>query len=279
MAEQREIVGFVGLGAMGGPMAANLVRGGYRVAGFDVAEQRRSEAAAAGVELTASVAEVAGQATRTLVSIVRDADQTRELVHGPEGLLASRREGLTLICMSTLDPTALLELSQDLAAHGIEVVDAPVSGGVTGAREATLTVILAGPEAAIERVRPILERVGKNLFSVGARPGMAQAAKLANQLMLAVDMLGIAEGLQLASRHDVDEKQLMELLSVSTGGSWAVRNWQDVRDFWRSAEPGGTLEIILKDLRSIFREADRQRLSLPVTAVANQRIRHTWGEG
>lgn len=276
MSERAETVGFVGLGAMGSLMAANLVRAGYDVVGAEPSESRRSEAAKVGVRPAGSVAEAARAATRVLVSIVRDADQTREVVRGPDGLLTAGRQGLVMLCMSTLDPSSLQSLSAELAEAGIEVVDAPVSGGVAGARQGTLTVMLAGAAATLAEVRPLLEAMGRNLFIVGERPGMAQAAKLANQLMLAVNMLGITEGLRIATRHGVDEGQLMELLSVSTGGSWAVQNWGDVSAFWRSAEPGGTLEIILKDLRATLREADQQRLSLPVTGVVNQLIRHVW---
>ena len=276
MSQSQEVVGFLGLGAMGGPMAANLVRAGYRVVGFDPSVRRQEEGRAVGVEVAASIAEVARETSGTVVSIVRDADQTRAVVRGEQGLLSAGRQGLTFVCMSTLDPTTLQTLADDLSGRGVTVVDAPVSGGVSGAQEGTLTVIIAGDASACERVWPVLQGMGQNLFTVGERPGMAQAAKLANQLMLAVNMLGIAEGLQVALRHGVDERLLMELLCVSTGGSWAVQNWETVRGFWQSAEPGGTLEIILKDLRSVLREADAQRLSLPVTAVVNQRIRHTW---
>ena len=276
MAEQAQVVGFVGLGAMGGPMAANLVRAGFDVVGVEPSESRRAEAAGTGVRFADTVAEAAQAATRVLISIVRDGDQTREVVQGSQGLLAAGRRDLVVLCMSTLDPSSLKSLSEELAQAGIEVVDAPVSGGVAGARQGTLTIMLSGSAATIDGLRPVLDALGGNLFRVGDRPGMAQAAKLANQLMLAVNMLGVTEGLQIATRHGVDEKQLMELLSVSTGGSWAVRNWEDVSAFWRSAEPGGTLEIILKDLRSTLREADQQQLSLPVTAVTNQLMRHVW---
>lgn len=276
VADNREAVGFIGLGAMGGPMARNLVRAGFEVVGFDVSEGRRTEAAADGVRLAGSVAEAGRAATRTVVSIVRDADQTREMVHGDAGLLAGARRDLVLLCMSTLDPASLQDLTAQLAEAGISVVDAPVSGGVSGARQGSLSIMLAGAEPALAGVRPLLEVMGANLFTIGPRPGMAQAAKLANQLMLAVNMLGITEGLRIAEHHGVDEHQLMELLSVSTGGSWAVQHWQEVRTFWEGAEPGGTLEVILKDLRSTLREADQERLSVPVTALVNQLMRHVW---
>lgn len=279
MAEQREVVGFVGLGAMGAPMSANLVRAGFDVVAFELSEQRRAEAAGAGVRLAGSVAEAARAATRSLVSIVRDADQTREVVRGPEGVLAAGRRGLTFVCMSTLDPSSLQDHARELGEAGIEVVDAPVSGGVSGAEQATLSIMLAGAEPTLTEVRPLLEAMGKNIFTVGERVGMGQAAKLANQLMLAINMLGITEGLRIATLHGVEEKQLMDLLSVSTGGSWAVQNWENVSGFWKSAEPGGTLGVILKDLRSSLREADQQNLSMPVTALVNQLIRHAWDEG
>jgi 3-hydroxyisobutyrate dehydrogenase-like beta-hydroxyacid dehydrogenase len=276
VAEQPEVVGFVGLGAMGGPMAANLVRAGFDVVGVELSEPRRAEAARVGVRLAGSVAEAARAATRVVISIVRDGDQTREVVRGPQGLFAAGRADLVFICMSTLDPGSLESLTRELREVGIDVIDAPVSGGVSGAQQGTLTIMLAGSETTLDGVRPLLEAMGGNLFRVGDRPGMAQAAKLANQLMLAVNMLGVTEGLRIATSHGVHEGQLMALLSVSTGGSWAVRNWDDVSAFWRSAEPGGTLEIILKDLRSTLREADQQQLSLPVTALVNQLIRHVW---
>jgi 3-hydroxyisobutyrate dehydrogenase-like beta-hydroxyacid dehydrogenase len=111
---------------------------------------------------------------------------------------------------------------------------------------------------------------------VGDTPGMGQAAKLANQLMLGVNMLGAYEGLAIAKRHGVDEDQLMELLSVSTGGSWVTKNWDRIRTFWQDPKTYNDLAIITKDLRSALKEGDEQELSMPVTAVAFQRLHHVW---
>jgi 3-hydroxyisobutyrate dehydrogenase len=276
---QEEAVGFIGLGVMGGPMSRNLVEAGYEVIGFDTAPERREEAAAAGVTIASSGEEAARAATRTVVSIVRDAAQTRDVIHGAHGVLAAGRTRLDLLVMSTLDPTTMWQLADELASHGITAIEAPVSGGRAGAEQGTLTIITSGDGAVVERLRPLMEAMGKNVFYVGERPGMGQAAKLANQLMLAVNMLGVHEGLQIAAAQGVDERLLMDLLSVSTGGSWVTEHWDRVRGFWRDYVPGNEIDIICKDLRSTLQEADHRRLSLPVTAVAFQRIRHSWGSG
>jgi 3-hydroxyisobutyrate dehydrogenase-like beta-hydroxyacid dehydrogenase len=120
--------------------------------------------------------------------------------------------------------------------------------------------------------------MGSHVFRLGERPAMAQAAKLANQLMLATNIMGVREGLEIASAHGVDEEQLMGLLTVSTGGSWVTEHWRQVEGFTRAHRPGDELDIILKDLRSTLREADEAELSLPLTAVAFQRLRSAWRE-
>ena len=271
-----ETVGFVGLGVMGGPMAANLVRAGFRVAGFDTDPGRHSEAVTAGVEVKGSCAEVARAAGGVVISIVRTWQDTQAAVFGPDGVAEGGRQDLVLLVMSTLDPSSMSRLATDLAGRGVTAVDAPVSGGRAGAENASLSIMASGPAPVLERVRPILEAMGRNVYVVGDRPGMGQAAKLANQLMLGVNMLAAHEGLMIAQRHGVDEDQLMELLSVSTGGSWVTKNWDRIRTFWRDPEGHNDLAIITKDLRSALKEGDEQELSMPVTAVAFQRLHHVW---
>src|SRR5438874_4362686 len=271
-----EVVGFLGLGVMGGPMSANLVKAGYRVLGFDSDAGRRSEAAAVGVETAGSCAEVAQAADQVVVSIVRTWQDTQEAVFGPAGFAKGCREGMVLLVMSTLDPSSMGKLAADLAGRGVAAVDAPVSGGRAGAEEATLSIMASGPADVLERARPVLDAMGRNIYVVGDRPGMGQAAKLANQLMLGVNMLGAYEGLAIAKRHGVDEDQLMELLSVSTGGSWVTKNWERIRAFWKDPASYNDLAIITKDLRSALKEGDELELSMPVTAVAFQRLRHAW---
>jgi 3-hydroxyisobutyrate dehydrogenase-like beta-hydroxyacid dehydrogenase len=271
-------VGFIGLGVMGGPMSANLVQAGFEVVGFDTDSLRRSDAEAAGVKLAGSCAEVAREAGQTVISVVRTWEDTEAAVHGDDGLLQGARKGMTLVVMSTLGPTSMQRLAADLAAAGVDAVDAPVSGGRAGAEAATLSIMASGPARALARVRPLLDAMGKNVYVLGDRVGMGQAAKLANQLMLGINMLGAYEGLLIAALHGVGDQQLMELISVSTGGSWVTLNWERVRAFWKDPAAHNDLAIITKDLRSALKEADQHELSMPVTAIAFQRLRHAWDE-
>jgi 3-hydroxyisobutyrate dehydrogenase-like beta-hydroxyacid dehydrogenase len=272
-----DAIGFIGLGVMGAAMSANLVKAGFRVVGFDADPGRLAEASNAGVEAVRSCAEVAHAAGETVISIVRTWQDTQEAVFGREGFAEGCRSGQVLVVMSTLDPSSMTRLAEDLSSRDVAAVDAPVSGGRAGAENATLSIMASGPPAALARVRPVLDAMGRNVYAVGERPGMGQAAKLANQLMLGVNMLGAYEGLAIAKRHGVDEDQLMELLSVSTGGSWVTKNWDRIRAFWRDPQTYNDLAIITKDLRSALKEGDEQELSMPVTAAVFQRLRHVWG--
>ncbi|HSR25647.1 MAG TPA: NAD(P)-dependent oxidoreductase [Candidatus Eisenbacteria bacterium] len=251
-----DVVGVVGLGAMGAPMAANLERAGFEVAGYDVR----------GTGGCASVAEVAARATRAVVVLVRTRPQVEDVV----GQLG--RPGLDVVVMSTVDPGTMARLAAQVAERGMTAVDAPVSGGVAGAEAGTLAVMASGDAAAVERCRPLFEAVGGSLFVIGDRPGMAQAVKLANQLMLAANMVAVHEGLRLAAEHGLRPDDVLPVIERSTGASWAAANWETVAGWWREYRPGGALDIVVKDMRSLLDEAAERRLPLPVAAVALQRL-------
>jgi 3-hydroxyisobutyrate dehydrogenase len=267
-----ETIGFIGLGAMGAPMAARLVGAEYGVVGVDPSPSRRVQAEAAGVHLAGSPREAAAAATRTVISVVRDAAQTEEVVNGPDGILAAGREQLDLLLMSTLDPGFTERTAALLAEHGITAVAAPVSGGVAGATDGTLTIIAAGDPATLSRCRPLLDAMGANVFVLGERPAMAQAAKLANQVALAAALVGVRTGTLIASAYGVDEDDLVSLLEVSTGDTWAGRNWDRARRFWEEYVPGNELDIILKDLRSVLREAEEQGWNLPIAGTVEAEL-------
>lgn len=256
----KEVVGVIGLGAMGAPMAANLARAGYEVAGYDVR----------GTGEATSVAEVASRAGRAVIVIVRTRPQVEEVVAGLD------RPGLDVVVMSTIDPGTMERLASELAGRGMTAVDAPVSGGVAGAEAGTLAIMAAGPPAAIERCRPLFDVVGRVTFTIGDRPGMGQAVKLANQLMLAVGMLAAQEGLRLAGAYGLEAADVLPVIERSTGASWAAGNWETVLSWWRDYEPGGSLDIIAKDLRSLLDGAAERRVPLPVAALAFQRLHDVW---
>lgn len=255
-----DVVGVVGLGAMGAPMAANLERAGFEVAGHDVR----------GTGSAGSVAEVAARASRAVIVLVRTRDQVEEVV------VQLDRPGLDVVVMSTVDPGTMQRLAGDLAARGMTAVDAPVSGGVAGAEAGSLAIMAAGPPEAIERTRPLLEALGSVIFVIGERPGMGQAVKLANQLMLAVGMLAVQEGTRLAEQYGLRAEDVLPVIDRSTGASWAASHWDTVLGWWRDYAPGGALDIIVKDMRSLLDDAAERRVPLPVAALAFQRLHDVW---
>ena len=255
-----DVVGVIGLGAMGVPMAANLERAGYEVASYDIR----------GTGSAGSVAEVAARATRAVIVVVRTRPQVEAVVAQLD------RAGLDVLVMSTIDPSTMERLAQDLARRGLTALDAPVSGGVAGAEAGTLAIMAAGDSAAVARCRPLLEAVGRSIFVIGDRPGMGQAVKLANQLMLAVNLVAAQEGLRLAGEYGLQPENVLPVVERSTGASWAAANWETVLGWWRDYQPGGALDIIVKDIRSLLDDAAERRVPLPVAAVAFQRLHDVW---
>jgi 3-hydroxyisobutyrate dehydrogenase-like beta-hydroxyacid dehydrogenase len=262
-----EVVGFIGIGAMGAPMSANLAHAGYRVAAYDADPARTQHE---WLDRCASVEEAAQTATQTVICIVRTLPQTLEVA------AAVRRSGLTLVVMSTINPSAMVSIAEELARRGIDTLDAPVSGGVAGAEAATLSVMAGGRGDVLERVRPVLGAMGRNVFHVGERPGDGQALKLANQLMLAVNMHGVFEGLKLAGSYGLLPEQVLPVIGESTGMSWASENWEAVRSWWEGHPRGGPLDIIDKDLRSLLGDAADRRLGYPIAELAFQLLREVW---
>ncbi|HLH70833.1 MAG TPA: NAD(P)-dependent oxidoreductase [Candidatus Dormibacteraeota bacterium] len=255
-----DVVGVIGLGAMGAPMAANLERAGHRVAGYDV----RGHGNAGSVE------EVAERATRAVIVVVRTRTQVEEVVS------RLRRPGLDVVVMSTIDPTTMERLGSDLATRGLNAVDAPISGGVAGAVAGTLTIMASGDPAAIGRCRPLFEAVGSDLFVIGDRVGLGQAVKLANQLMLAAHMVACREAVRLAGAYGLTPEQVLPVIERSTGASWVAANWRTVEGWWREGGSGGSLGIIHKDLRTLLDDTGERGVPLPLTALSFQALLEAW---
>ncbi len=254
------VVGVIGLGAMGAPMAENLRRAGHTVAGYDVNGSGDAR----------SVAEVAKRAERTVIVLVRTAAQVHSVVHEID--LA----GLDVVVMSTVSPSTMNRLNALCQARAMTLVDAPVSGGVAGAEAGTLTIMASGDPAAVERSRALFEILGGRLFVIGEQPGQAQAVKLANQLMLAVCLFAAQEGVKLAEDYGLSAAQVLPVIGTSTGASWAAANWETVLGWWREYEPGGALDIISKDLRTLLADAADRGLALPTAALAFNRLHEVW---
>ncbi|MCW2954334.1 MAG: 2-hydroxy-3-oxopropionate reductase [Conexibacter sp.] len=268
------VVGWIGLGEMGLPMAANLVAAGYAVTGYDRDRARLEVAAAVGVEAAESLAAVVERAD-PLVTMLRTGAQTEQLLHGEDGL-ATLGAGGDVVVMSTMDPPSMRRLAFVAAGHGMTVLDAPVSGGVRGAEEATLSVMASGPADALARVRPLLERLGARVHVLGDEAGLSQAAKLANQVMMAVAIAGTYEALALAADYGLEAGPVIAAVGDGTGASWPLAHWDWMRSLWEQYEPDNALDILDKDLKAVIAAVAERNAEMPVTQATFERLTALW---
>ena len=265
-------IGFVGLGNMGGPMVRNLLKAQHGVSAFDLSPSALEAAVGAGAAGAASAAE-AVRDVDAVVTMVPAGPHVRDVYLGAGGVLDAVRPGTLLIDCSTIDVATAREVAAAAESRGFDMVDAPVSGGTGGAEAATLTFMVGGSEAAFARARPVLEHMGKTLVHCGG-PGNGQAAKLCNNMMLAINMLGVSEGFTLADNLGLDRDKLFEVAAHSSGQSWALTSYCPVpgpvptspanRDF----APGFTADMMVKDLRLAKDAAVTSETATPMGALA-----------
>jgi 3-hydroxyisobutyrate dehydrogenase len=211
-------IAFLGLGSMGLPMASNLAEAGFDVAGFDIRSEQATLLAERGGAAATSPAEAARGAD-ALIAIPFDAGQIREALWGDDGALDSLPPGSLVILMSTIGPRDMRALATEITARGHRVVDAPVTGGATGAEAGTLTVIAAGTAADLDAADPILQPMGGKIFRVGSEPGQGQMIKLVNQLLVGTHLAAAAEAMALAAAAGADLQQVFDLLITGAGRS------------------------------------------------------------
>lgn len=234
-------VGFVGLGAMGGPMARNLLKAGHAVVVHDIDARKVQALSEAGAEVAPSPEQMARQCTR-LICMVETTPQMQEVIGG---FARGASPGHIVICMSTVDVPALQRVGADLAAQGIALLDAPVSGGTTGAAAGTLSVICGGPRETFAACEDLFRAMGGNVFHMGGL-GSGLAMKLINNMLLQVQVVAIAEGMVLGAKAGLDAQQVIDVLRVSTGASVAVER-SGTRMVARDFSPSGTTDISYKD--------------------------------
>ena len=239
-----ETIGFVGLGAMGGGMAANIARAGFKVIGFDIDAAKIDALAQAGGVGASSVAEVAGQADRT-ITMVETTAQTEDVLLGANGIADVADCGHSIAMMSTIDPTATKSMSRALAEKGIGMVDAPVSGGTTRAETGELSVIAGGSKTEIAGWRPAFEAMSSNIFHVG-EIGQGLAMKLVNNMLIQVNTVAIAEAFAMGAKAGLDARTMFDVVRVSTGASFALEH-RVPRFLSGDFAPGGTVDISYKD--------------------------------
>ena len=276
MSVQVETIGFVGLGAMGRPMAANLVARGFRVRGFDVSAAGRQALAAAGGEPVGSAVEAATGAA-TLVLMVVNAEQARSVLFDA-GALEALPRGACVVLMATCPPAAVEAIAARVAEAGRVLVDAPVSGGVAGASAGSLTIMAAAPAHDIERVRPVLDALGGKVVHVGERPGQGAVVKAVNQLLCGVHIAAAAEALALAIKVGVDKAVLLDIVCGSAAASWMLKD-RGPRMLEADPEVTSAVDIFVKDLGIVLEAGRDGKAALPLAALAHQMFLSASGQG
>ena len=212
-------VGVVGPGAMGLGIVVSLVRAGFRVVARDIRVEANDRAKEAGASIAASPAEVARAAAIVIVVVV-DAAQVDDVLFGADGILAAGEAGRVVMVASTLDPEYVRALPARCAAAGVAILDTPISGGPAKARDGTMTIMVAGPHEARERVAPVLEAIAARRFVVSERVGDAAATKIVNNLLAAANLAAAAEALALAEALGLDVRATADVIAASSGASW-----------------------------------------------------------
>jgi 3-hydroxyisobutyrate dehydrogenase len=265
-------IGFIGLGNMGLPMAQSLIKAGHPVCGYDVSAGALDKFSAAGGIAVRSL-DVASMGVDLIITMLPAREQVREVYLGQGGVLASAAPGTLLVDCSTVDVETARAVAAAAKVNELEMVDAPVSGGVTGAQAATLTFMVGGSDQAFERAKPVLEAMGKIIVHAGSA-GSGQAAKICNNMILGISMIAVCEAFVLAEKLGLDPGKLFEISSQSSGQCWSMTNYCPVPALVptspanRDYQPGFTAAMMLKDLKLAQDAARLTRSVAPLGAGA-----------
>jgi 2-hydroxy-3-oxopropionate reductase len=269
-------VGVIGLGVMGAPMAANLVAAGHRVRGYSRTPATRQAAAERGVEPAGTAREAASGAD-VVITVLPDGPDVSAVLFAADGIAGELAPGSLFVDMSTIEPGVATEVHTTLAARGIDVLDAPVSGGEAGAIEATLSIMVGGRPEVFERARPVLDVLGTTVVHVGG-PGSGQTVKAANQLVVAGHLQMLAEAVVLLRSQGVELEAALEVIGGGLAGSTVLQRKRAAvlsGDF----TPGFRLALHHKDLGIVQRTARDAGVALPVTAAVAQLVQSLVAQG
>ncbi len=269
-------IGFIGLGVMGAPMARNLLAADFEVVAWNRSPEPLGALVEAGARAADGPTAVASEAD-ILITILKDDPVVREVLGGPDGAIAAARAGSLVVDMSTVSPALARELAAEAGARGVAFLDAPVSGGDVGARDGTLSIMVGGEAADVERARPVFEVLGSRVTHVGAA-GAGQVAKACNQVLVAVIFAGLSESLVLGSKLGVDPAAILD----AVGGGMAANRIMEVRrdnfldhDF----APGFKVDLHHKDLEIALGASAEVDAPLPLTAEVQQMFRQLRAAG
>jgi 3-hydroxyisobutyrate dehydrogenase len=258
-------IGYIGLGIMGQSMAGNLIKAGHKMHVWNRTAAKMRPLVETGAIACDSPADMASRDVSAIFINVTDTPDVGAVLFGEQGLATTARAGLITVDHSTISPIATQEFAQRLAAQGVTHLDAPVSGGDVGARNATLSIMVGGLREGYETVLPLLQCMGKNITHVGDS-GAGQTCKACNQIAVSINLLGVCEAIAMAKANGLDPRKMLEVVSAGAGGSWQISNLGPKildGDF----EPGFMIDYLLKDL-NIVQQVAREK-KLPLTTLAH----------
>ena len=267
-------IGFIGLGNMGEPMATNLVKAGFDVIGFDLIEEAKKKAERNGIQI-AKDAFSASENVDALISMLPASEHVESLYLGENGLLSKLDNTVLIIDCSTIAPNSAIKVANQAKDLDLSMVDAPVSGGVVGAQESTLTFIVGGAENNVERARPLLEKMGSNIFHAGSN-GAGQVAKVCNNMLLAIHMCGTAEAIALGVKNGLDASVLSEIMRKSSGGNWSLEVYNPYPGVMTTApasrnyEGGFLNKLMAKDLGLAKEASESSNAETPMGDLARK---------
>lgn len=262
-----ERIGFIGLGIMGRAMALNVLQAGYAVRVWNRTASRMKPLTDEGAEAADSPADVAAGSDIT-ITIVSDTPDVEEVILGPSGVLEGAKRGAVVVDMSTISPSATRTMAERCREKGVEMLDAPVSGGDKGAVAGTLSIMVGGGKETFDRVRPVFEAMGKTVTCCGPS-GSGQATKLCNQVIGAVNLLAMSEGLVLGMKQGLDAATLLQAVSAGAAGSWTLTHLGP-KVVAADMAPGFMVKLQQKDLRLVMEAANEVGASVPGAMLVHQ---------
>ena len=269
-----EIIAFIGVGNMGNPMSENLIKAGKKVRVFDISKEMIAKAKEKKFDIANSIDDLLTASVSTVITMLPAGKHSREVYLGKDGIINKVSKNCLLIDCSTIDIKTSLEIGTNAKEKGIKMIDAPVSGGVMGAKNATLTFLVGGSKDAFNLAKPLLEIMGKNIFHAGGL-GCGNGAKICNNMALGISMIGASESLMLAKRLKIDIKKVHEIMKNASGNSWPISVYPPLPGLKEGVpsnnkyRPGFSAGMMSKDLKLAIECAEEVKANTPLGSNAN----------
>jgi 3-hydroxyisobutyrate dehydrogenase len=262
---ENTVIGFIGTGVMGKSMAGHLLKAGYSVVVYSRTKDKAGDLLAKGAKWASTTKEVAEKAS-VIFTMVGYPTDVEEIYFGENGLINNGTPGSYLIDMTTSAPTLAVKIYTEAKKHGIQAIDAPVSGGDVGAKEAKLSIMIGSEREAFDAVHPILNLLGTNVVYQG-KPGAGQHTKMCNQIAIASNMIGVCEAINYAEKAGLDPENVLKSITTGAAGSWSLSNLAP-RMLNGNFEPGFYIKHFIKDMKIAIDEADRMDMEVPGLSLA-----------